>query len=62
MSNEIDNEIVSLQFNNARFEKNIAQSIESIQDLQESIYGLGSASDALDELGDTTFGRKGLDL
>ena len=37
MSNEVDQRVVEMQFNNAKFEKNVQQSIDSLHALNESL-------------------------
>lgn len=44
MSSEIDNRVVSLQFDNASFEKGIAQSLNSIDRMNQGIATMGGAS------------------
>lgn len=49
MSNTIDNRVVSLEFDNARFEKNVAESMSTLDKLKEKLHFKGAA-DGLAEI------------
>lgn len=57
MSNTIDNRVVSMEFDNARFQRNIEESVQSLRNLDKTLYGMkdsvasvGKVNDALQRL------------
>lgn len=48
MSNSVDNRVVSMEFDNAQFERNVAQSLETLKHLDKSLDGLTDSSKKFD--------------
>lgn len=48
MSNSVDNRVVSMEFDNAKFERNVAQSLETLKHLDKSLDGLTDSSKKFD--------------
>lgn len=48
MSNSVDNRVVSMEFDNAKFEHNVAQSLETLKHLDKSLDGLSNSSKKFD--------------
>lgn len=48
MSNSVDNRVVSMEFDNAKFERNVAQSLETLKHLDKSLDGLTQSSKKFD--------------
>ena len=48
MSNTVDNRVVSMEFDNAKFEKNVATSLETLKHLDSSLNGLVDSSKKFD--------------
>lgn len=48
MSNTVDNRVVSMEFDNAKFEKNVATSLETLKHLDSSLDGLVNSSKKFD--------------
>lgn len=51
MSKVIDTRVVEMQFDNSRFEKNVAESMSTLEKLKAKLKGLDDSSDALDQVG-----------
>lgn len=48
MSNSVDNRVVSMEFDNAKFERNVAQSLDTLKHLDKSLDGLTNSSKKFD--------------
>ena len=48
MSNSVDNRVVSMEFDNAKFERNVSQSLETLKHLDKSLDGLTNSSKRFD--------------
>ena len=48
MSNSVDNRVVSMEFDNAKFERNVAQSLDTLKHLDKSLDGLVDSSKKFD--------------
>ena len=48
MSNSVDNRVVSMEFDNAKFERNVAQSLDTLKHLDKTLDGLTDSSKKFD--------------
>ena len=48
MSNSVDNRVESMEFDNAQFERNVSQSLETLKHLDKSLDGLTNSSKRFD--------------
>ena len=48
MSSSVDNRVVSMEFDNAQFERNVKESLDTLKHLDKSLDGLSDSSKRFD--------------